>query len=366
MARMPLGFGLMRLPKKGDALDTELIKKMVDRFIQSGFRYFDTAYPYHDGASEEMVREAIVSRYPREDVFLTTKMPIWEIKEYADHEKYFQIALDRTGAGYFDNYLLHNLSEDRIENCEKCGSWEFLREMKAKGLIRHYGFSFHDTPEHLDEILTKHPEAEFVQLQINYADWENKRIQSRRCYEVARKHHKPIIVMEPIKGGSLATLPEKVRAPLTAYAPHASVASWALRFVSSLEGVMLVLSGMSDMEQLEDNIKLMSDFHPLDAKEKALLESARAEIERMPAIPCTRCEYCLSGCPEKIDIPSVLSALSTYQVFENTTGARTSYGWATRRNGKASACRACGACEAQCPQHLHIIELLKKAASVLE
>lgn len=254
-----LGFGLMRLPKKGEEIDVEQVKVMVDKFLAAGFTYFDTAWAY--AGSEDAIRQALVERYPREKFQLATKNAAWiNCKTREEAIAQFDLSLKRTGAGYFDFYLLHNLGESRTKFFDDFDMWSFVQEKKAEGLIKHVGFSFHSTPEELEEILTKHPEMEFVQLQINYGDWENPAIQSRACYEVARKHGKPVIIMEPVKGGMLANPPESVKQILQAAEPESSCASWAVRFAADLEGLIVVLSGMSNVEQMEDNLSYMKDF----------------------------------------------------------------------------------------------------------
>lgn len=361
-----LGFGLMRLPMAGGEIDIEQIKKMVDRFIERGFTYFDTAYPYMGGKSEETVKEALVKRYPRESFQLATKMPVWLVKEYDDMPKLFQTQLERTGAGYFDFYLLHALGADRLESLEKTGAWDFIRRYKEKGLIRRMGFSFHDEAKVLDRILTEHPEAEFVQLQLNYADWENDKIQARLCYETAMKHGKPVIVMEPVKGGSLAAMGPDIQAMLRRADPDASTASWALRFVASLDGIITVLSGMSSIEQMEDNLKTMAAFKTLSGSEREVLAQVVEELKKVETVPCTACRYCVEGCPGKIDIPAIFGGYNDYKVYKNLETSKGHYHWVTSDGGKASACIECGACEEHCPQHITIPKLMKEIAGILE
>ncbi len=361
-----LGFGLMRLPMLGEEVDLEQTKNMVDRFMEEGFTYFDTAYVYINGKSEQVVKEAIVKRYPREAFQLATKMPVWMVKEKEDYRKLFDIQLERTGAGYFDYYLLHSLFDDRAKEIEKTGGWEFGLEMKKKGLIKHLGFSFHDKAEVLDDILTRHPEAEFVQLQINYKDWESDDVQSRACYEVAMKHNKPIIIMEPVKGGSLASMRPEITELFKSVHPELSIASWAVRFAASLEGVITVLSGMSNNEQMEDNLSYMKDFKPLQKEEQAVIDKALEELEKIPTIPCTGCKYCVDDCPQKINIPEIFSRYNKYQLFQNIDGIKGEYKWVTRSGGKASECIACSSCESHCPQHITIITHLQEVAGILE
>lgn len=362
-----LGFGLMRLPMEDGAVDQRQVDAMTDRFLERGFQYFDTAYGYLGGRSEEAARKALVERYPREQFLLATKLPAWagvETKEQA--EQMFWTSLERTGAGYFDFYLMHNLGDERTACFEQFGIWEFLQKRKEEGLIRHLGFSFHDKAQVLDELLNRYSDAEFVQLQINYADWESPVIESRLCYETARRHNKPVIIMEPVKGGSLVQLPPKARQVLQEANPNVSAASWALRYAASLDGVLTVLSGMSDMEQMEDNLNTMSPLQPLSDGERAVIDRVRAILDAQPQIPCTACQYCVKDCPQGVQIPSIFKAMNNYLVYENLAGAKGNYSFATRNGGKASDWVACGQCESACPQHIRIIEELKKAAALLE
>ena len=362
-----LGFGLMRLPKLADGqIDVEQVKGMVDTFMDAGFRYFDTAYGYDEGNSEKAAKAALVDRYPRDSFYLATKLPAFLAESKEAAQQMFYTSLERTGAGYFDFYLLHNLGPGRTEKFDEYGLWDFLAQRKAEGLIRHLGFSMHAEAEELDKVLTAHPEAEFVQLQINYVDWEDEKVQSRACYEVCRKHGKPVIIMEPVKGGSLSNLPEEATVAMRKIAPQASNAAWALRFAASLEGLVTVLSGMSTPEQVADNIRTMQDFRPLDETERAALDETVRYLRSVPTIPCTACRYCVKGCPQQINIPGVFSCFNTYKVYQNLRGARGSYGFATRNGGKASDCIACGQCEAVCPQSIHIIDELKEAAALLD
>ncbi len=360
-----LGFGLMRLPKKDGEIDIELSKKMVDRYLDAGFTYFDTAYVYQ--GSEAATKLALVDRHPRESYQLATKLAAWAgVKTREDARAMFYTSLERTGARYFDYYLLHNLGGDRIKPFDDFGIWDFAQELKAKGLVKHVGFSFHDSADVLDRILTEHPETEFVQLQINYADWENSEVQSRLCYETARRHNKPIIIMEPIRGGLLATPPRAIGELFKDLDPTATPASFALRFSASLDGIITVLSGMSNMSQLEDNIATFKNFMPLNKKELKTIEKAQEIIASAKTIPCTDCRYCVDDCPQNIAIPDVFKAMNRYIVYENLPTSKSKYKRATRERGLASSCIECGACESACPQHIEIIKELKRAAEVFE
>ena len=362
-----LGFGLMLLPMLGEEVDVEQTKQMVDKFLEAGFTYFDTAYGYIGGKSEEAIKTALVDRYPREKFQLATKLPAWAGPTTAEEAKaMLQTSLQRTGAGYFDFYLLHNCGDDRTAAFDRFGIWDYALEMKEKGLLKHVGFSFHDKADVLEEILQKHPEMEFVQLQINYADWEDDSVQSRKCYEVARKYGKPVIIMEPVKGGLLADPPQSVAKVLRDAAPDKNLPSWALRFAASLEGVITVLSGMSTLGQMEENLETMKHFAPLDPQELEVISKAREALAAVPSIPCTSCQYCMKGCPQGIPIPSVFSAMNTNLIYGNLERAKGNYGFAVRGKGKASDCVQCGQCESVCPQHISIIEELQKAAAALE
>ena len=361
-----LGFGLMRLPKNGEEIDVEQTKEMVDLFLEAGFNYFDTSWGYI--GSEAAAREALVKRHPRESYLLATKCPAWAAKTKEKAQSMLDKSLERTGAGYFDFYLLHNLGESRSHYFDDYGIWEFLAKKKEEGVIRHLGFSFHDKAEELDKILTAHPEMEFVQLQINYADWEDPHVESGKCYEVARKHGKPVIIMEPVKGGTLAVLPEEADNIFRKADPEQSPSSWAIRYAASLDGVITVLSGMSNTEQMRDNISFMKDFKPLTQKERKVIEEVRKVLESCPTVPCTACGYCMEGCPESVAIYGTFQAVNIFKRYQDLNGAKGKYKWNTEGHGwgKASACIGCGACEAVCPQHISIREELKKAAEILE
>ena len=360
-----LGFGLMRLPKKGLITDIEQTKKMVDLFMEAGFTYFDTAYVYL--GSEDAIRKALVERYPRDSYTLASKINAFLMAptEKACKKQFFT-SLKRTGAGYFDYYLLHALMENNYEKYDKFHIWGFVKEQKEKGLIKHFGFSYHAGPELLDELLSKHPEVDFIQLQINYADWENPSVTSRANYEVARKHGVSITVMEPIKGGALANPPKEVEKLFKAYHPDMSCASWAIRFVASLDGIITVLSGMSNIEQMKDNLSYMKDFKPLNEEEQKIIQEAQRILGHSSTIPCTACHYCTEGCPMKIDIPEIFKAVNKQLGNGQTLEAKQAYEKAILNKGKASDCISCRQCENVCPQHLPITENLKKAAEMFE
>lgn len=360
-----LGFGLMRLPKAGEAIDVEQTKRMVDLFMDAGFTYFDTAWAY--AGSEEAIAQALVQRYPRESFQLATKAAPWISCESRDDAiTQLETSLKKTGAGYFDFYLLHNLGEFRTHFFDDWGMWDWILEKKREGVIRHAGFSFHSTPEELDELLTSHPEMEFVQLQINYADWDNPAVQSRRCYEVARKHHKPVVIMEPVKGGMLANPPEQVARVLTQAEPTSSVASWAIRFAASLPGVITVLSGMSNVEQMQDNLSYMSTFTQLTSEQRATLARAQAELAKIDLIPCTRCNYCAKVCPKNVGISGTFTAMNMLTLYGNLETAKKERAWQVEKHGHvpADACVRCGKCEQACPQHIKIREELARSVEV--
>ena len=366
-----LGFGLMRMPtldKTNQAdVDIEQVKAMVDRFMEKGFTYFDTALMYNGFASEAVAKAALVDRYPRDSFTLATKLHAGFFNSTEEREKVFTGQLEKTGAGYFDYYLIHGIEASMLPKYEQFDCFNWLLEKKAQGLVKHAGFSFHDSAELLDEILTKHPEMEFVQLQINYLDWESQWVQSRACYEVAVKHGKPVIVMEPVKGGTLAKVPEAAEKLFKEHDPDLSVPSWAIRFAASLDNVMMVLSGMSSIEQMEDNLSYMADFTPLTEEEKTLCHRAAEIINAQIAVPCTGCSYCTGGCPKKIAIPQYFS-LYNEDMRENLeekgwTVNFSNYDILAGKFGKAKDCIACGQCEEMCPQHLPIIEKLKAVSA---
>lgn len=374
-----LAFGLMRLPlldmNDPTSIDIEHAKKMTDIFIERGFTYFDTAWMYHDFKSEEAVKEFLVDRYPRDAYTLTTKLHAAFFESLEEGEKMFRDQLEKTGVTYFDYYLLHDMNADYYDKYEKYGLFDWIRQKKEEGLIKHYGFSFHDNADLLDKILTEHPGVEFVQLQLNYLDWESPYIQSRRCYEVARKHGKDIFVMEPVKGGVLAMLPDRAADKLRAIHPDWSFAEWAIKFVASLPGVKLVLSGMSNLEQMNDNTSFMQSFDEAQNKltdgEVKALEECVDIINSDIKVACTGCSYCTDGCPAHIPIPMYFSLYNADSREDPDRKALFTtqsiyYEALAQKHPKASACMHCEQCELICPQHLPVMSCLEEVAKRFE
>lgn len=359
-----LGFGMMRLPLLTGGtdkdIDKEAAKAMIDAFLAAGFTYFDTAYPYHRGASEKVFGELVADRYDRSAYTVTDKLPVWLLNEPADCEKIFEKQMERTHAQYFDWYLLHALGSQSFAILEKADAFNFMKKLKAEGKIKHIGFSFHGDAATLERLLMEHPEMEMVQLQINYADWDSETVQARKCYDLCVKYGKPVVVMEPVKGGALAKVPEKIGAILKEAAPGATPASLALRFAGTPENVMMVLSGMSNMAQLKENMAIFDDFKPLSEKEAAAVGEAAEAFNDMVEIKCTACRYCTEGCPMNIAIPEHFANYNAAKLYGYVPSMSNYFTSLCDKSGVPSACIGCGQCEAVCPQHLSIIENLAK------
>ena len=370
--KVDFGFGCMRLPvlqaDQPDSFDYEKIEQLFDAFLKKGFTYFDTAYTYHGYHAEEAVRKALTERYPRDSFRLATKMPLRDFRDADDMERIFSQQLEHCGVEYFDYYLLHNMGTNVYEKCKKYDAFGFVERKKAEGKIRQIGMSFHDTPELLDEILAQYGGMlDFIQLQINYMDWEQPNVQSRRCLEIAHRYGKPVTVMEPCKGGTLVNLPQEADELLKQARSDKSNASWAMRFAASQEGVTRVLSGMNTMEQIEDNGDTFLNFEPIAPQEQKIIDQVREIIEKNTPIPCTGCAYCTHGCPKNIAIPQYFALFNN---VSRTTGSFSSqaayYNNISLNYGKASDCIGCGQCEKACPQHLPIRQFLKEVAEKFE
>ncbi len=370
-----LGFGFMRMPLMDEndqtSVDIPQLEKMVDSFLDKGFTYCDTAWMYHDFISEPTVGKVVVSRHDRSEFTIATKMPVAMLHSHEEGVEIFEKQKEKLGVDYFDYYLVHDMGRANYENAKKYDMISYLRQKKEAGEIKTLGFSCHDNAEYLDQVLTENPFFEFVQLQINYLDWESEGIQSRKCYEVCVKHNKPVIVMEPVKGGTLAKLPEAIEKKLRDVHPDWSMPRWAISFAASLDNVKIVLSGMSTFEQLDENTGFMQDFTPLTPEENQLLLDAAEEIRQTIAIPCTGCRYCVeeSSCPKGILIPN-------YFALYNTEKLRTREDWSPEKeyyanfvkngNGRVSDCISCRKCERVCPQHIKISEWMPKLAVEME
>lgn len=370
-----LGFGMMRLPltdpKDQTQVDRPQARAMMDAFLARGFTYVDTAYFYHGKESERVVKDILTSRYPRESYYLADKMPITSLREKGtreEQERIFDEQLEKCGVDYFDRYLVHCVNAENYRAAKRLDTFGFLAKKRDEGKLRHLGFSYHDNAALLDQILTEHPEVEFVQLQLNYLDWEDERIQSRKCYETVVRHGKKVVVMEPVKGGRLARLPEEAEKLLRAVHPDWSPASWAIRFAASLPEVEVVLSGMSDMAQLEENTGFMSDVPPLTEEETALLAQVAEILSALPAVACTACRYCVDGCPRNIPIPDYFALYNGDQMAlrRGLPVQKEAYQRLAETGGKASACVKCRQCETACPQHLKVVDALARVAQTYE
>ncbi len=364
-----LGFGCMRLPLLDPAdqtsIDLDQFKQMVDVFLEAGGTYFDTAYVYHEGASETALREALVKRHPRESFTIATKCLAWACPSKEVAQSCLSESLERLGTDYVDFYLLHNVGGARTAVFDAYDMWNFAKEQKAAGRIRHVGFSMHDDADTLDALLTAHPDMDFVQLQVNYLDWDNPVTQSQRCMEVAAKHGVPVVIMEPCRGGRLASLPDDVAAILEQARPDLSQASWAYRFCYELPGTIATLSGMSTLEQVQQNASEWKEAGLFSDSERAALDEALARLKTMAQIPCTACRYCVKGCPEGVVIPDILNLVNLELQTGDRNFAKGLYSWQAAA-GPASKCIECGACEAMCPQNIDIIDQLKVAAEHFE
>lgn len=360
------GFGCMRLPMINGEVDNEQFCRMADAFLAAGFNYFDTAHGYLNGKSEIAIRECVTKRHPRESFTLTNKLTEVFFEKEEDIRPFFENQLGWCGVEYFDFYLMHAQNAVNFEKYKRCHAYETAFELKKEGKIKHVGLSFHDKAHVLDKILTEYPEIELVQIQFNYIDYENPSVESRLCYEVCRKHNKPIVIMEPVKGGMLVNLTSEADKILRSLG-EGSNASYALRYCASFEGVFMTLSGMSNMAQTEDNLATMSDFRPIDEREKAAIGQVREELLRGDMIPCTACRYCVEGCPKKIPIPELFSCMNQNRRYNNKDwNSKVYYNNYTKNGGKASECITCGKCEKACPQHLKIRQLLKEVADHFE
>ena len=364
-----MGFGCMRLPllNKNDpkSIDMPQFEQMVDAFMEAGNTYFDTAFVYHEGESEAALGKALVARYPRESFTIATKCLAWALPNKEAAQECLDVSLKRLGTDYVDYYLLHNVGGKRTAKFDEYGMWDFAQEQKAAGKIRYVGFSIHDDAECLDRLLTAHPEMDFVQLQINYLDWDDPKFDAKRLMEVAVAHGKPVIIMEPARGGVLCKLPEDIADIFEEAKPGSTPAEWAYRFCWNLPNVIAVLSGMSTIEQARENLASYRDNKPFDDSERAALEKVMNELRSMASVPCTACGYCIEGCPSHVKIPDIMALLNLEEMTHDRDFVKGLYSWQAAE-GRASECIKCGACEDRCPQGIGIIEQLERAAEQYE
>ncbi|MDR0857496.1 MAG: aldo/keto reductase [Oscillospiraceae bacterium] len=375
-----LGFGFMRLPtlpgKPDTEIDLEKVNEMVDLYMSKGFSYFDTAYVYHGGKSEVAIRECVVKRYPRDKFQVTTKLPLWGPTTVERMKEITAEQLERTGLEFFDLYFLHGLGPDSLAQIDG-GAWDYLKSLKANGTAKNIGFSYHGNAAGLKTLLDAHGEdVDIVQLQLNYLDWDSEDVQSKLCYEEVSKRGIGVVVMEPLKGGTLVNFADSVKKVLTDANPNASVASWALRFPIDLDGTVTVLSGMNTIDNVKDNINTAENYPAkLTEADHKVIQTVLEELKKVPTIPCTRCNYCAPNCPQNINIPGILGVVNDYAKFQNLAGAKMNYGRMTGPNpfgppgvvpAKASDCVNCGTCVEHCPQHIKIPDELKKAVELLE
>lgn len=364
-----MGFGCMRLPllDKNDpkSIDMLQFEQMVDAFMEAGNTYFDTAFVYHEGESEVALGKALVTRYPRESFTIATKCLAWALPNKEAAQECLDVSLKRLGTDYVDYYLLHNVGGKRTAKFDEYGMWDFAQEQKVAGKIRYVGFSIHDDAECLDRLLTAHPEMDFVQLQVNYLDWDDPKFDAKRLMEVAAAHGKPVIIMEPARGGVLCKLPEDIAGILEEAKPGSTPAEWAYRFCWNLPNVIAVLSGMSSIDQARENLASYRDNKPFDDSERAALEKVMGELRSMASVPCTACGYCVEGCPSHVKIPDIMALLNLEEMTRDREFVKGLYSWQAAE-GRASECIRCGACEDMCPQGIGIIEQLERAAEQYE
>lgn len=364
-----MGFGCMRLPllDKNDpkSIDMLQFEQMVDAFMEAGNTYFDTAFVYHEGESEVALGKALVTRYPRESFTITTKCLAWALPNKEAAQECLDVSLKRLGTDYVDYYLLHNVGGKRTAKFDEYGMWDFAQEQKVAGKIRYVGFSIHDDAKCLDRLLTAHPEMDFVQLQVNYLDWDDPKFDAKRLMEVAAAHGKPVIIMEPARGGVLCKLPEDIAGILEEAKPGSTPAEWAYRFCWNLPNVIAVLSGMSSIDQARENLASYRDNKPFDDSERAALEKVMGELRSMASVPCTACGYCIEGCPSHVKIPDIMALLNLEEMTRDREFVKGLYSWQAAE-GRASECIRCGACEDMCPQGIGIIEQLERAAEQYE